>query len=47
MSNNIFVIADTHFGHKEIIKFEYERRRFNSIQEQEGNCYYCKFLGVL
>ncbi len=35
MKNRIFVIADTHFGHKNIIQYESEYRPFSSIEEHD------------
>lgn len=35
MGNRVFVIADTHFGHHNILKFEREHRRFDSIEEHD------------
>lgn len=32
---NTFYIADTHFGHKNILKFESEKRPFSSIEEHD------------
>jgi calcineurin-like phosphoesterase family protein len=33
--NRVFVIADTHFGHKKIIQFENEHRPFTTIEEHD------------
>lgn len=33
--NEIFFIGDTHFGHKNILKFEPEKRKFDSIEEHD------------
>ena len=33
--NKIFVIADTHFGHKKVIEFEAEKRPFKTIEEHD------------
>ena len=38
--NRIFVISDTHFGHKRIIEFEPEKRPFNSIEEHDEELVY-------
>lgn len=35
MSNRVFVISDTHFGHSKILEFEAEKRSFSSIQEHD------------
>lgn len=35
MSNRVFIISDTHFGHKKILEFEAEARPFNSIEEHD------------
>jgi calcineurin-like phosphoesterase family protein len=35
MSNRVFTIADTHFGHKNIINYEPETRPFDSIDEHD------------
>ena len=33
--SNRFYISDTHFGHEKIIKFESEKRPFNTIEEHD------------
>lgn len=33
--NRVFVIADTHFGHKKIIEFEHGHRPFSTIEEHD------------
>lgn len=33
--NRVFVMADTHFGHKKIIQFENKARPFSSIEEHD------------
>lgn len=33
--NKIFVIADTHFGHKKVIQFESEKRPFDTIEQHD------------
>ena len=33
--NRIFIIADTHFGHKHIINFEAEKRPFATVEEHD------------
>lgn len=33
--NEVFVIADTHFGHRAIINFEAEKRPFATIEEHD------------
>jgi calcineurin-like phosphoesterase family protein len=38
--NEVFVIADTHFGHKKVIEFEREKRPFASIQEHDAELVY-------
>lgn len=35
--NKIFVIGDTHFGHKRILEFEKEKRPFKDIKEHDRN----------
>lgn len=35
MTNRVFVIADTHFGHKNVIEFEKEARPFATIEEHD------------
>jgi calcineurin-like phosphoesterase family protein len=35
MTNRVFVVADTHFGHKNILNFEKEYRPFSSIEEHD------------
>lgn len=35
--NQIFVIGDTHFGHKKILEFEKEKRPFKDIEEHDRN----------
>lgn len=36
MSNNkVFVISDTHFGHRKVIEFEREHRPFSTIEEHD------------
>jgi len=34
--NRIFIISDTHFGHKKIIDFEKANRPFNSIEQHDA-----------
>lgn len=34
-NNRIFVIADTHFGHKKVIDFESKKRPFKTIEEHD------------
>lgn len=34
--NSIFIIADTHFGHKKIIQFESARRQFETIEQHDA-----------
>ncbi len=33
--SNVFLISDTHFGHRKILEFEKEFRPFNSIEEHD------------
>ena len=33
--NQVFVISDTHFGHKKVIEFQSAERPFNSIEEHD------------
>lgn len=33
--NQVFVIADTHFGHKRVLEFEPEKRPFSTIEEHD------------
>lgn len=40
MTNRIFVIADTHFGHKNIIGFEADTRPYASIEEHDADLVY-------
>lgn len=35
MTNRVFVISDTHFGHRKIIEFESKARPFASIEEHD------------
>jgi calcineurin-like phosphoesterase family protein len=35
MSNKVYVIADTHFGHKRVIEFESAFRPFSTIEEHD------------
>lgn len=35
--NKIFVIGDTHFGHKKILEFEKVKRPFKDIEEHDRN----------
>ena len=35
MTNRVFIIADTHFGHKNIIDFEKDARPFATIEEHD------------
>lgn len=35
MSNRVFVISDTHFGHEAVLRFEPSFRPFSSIQEHD------------
>lgn len=34
--NRIFVISDTHFGHKKVIEFERKHRPFETIEEHDN-----------
>lgn len=34
--NRVFVVADTHFGHKKVIEFEKEKRPFATIQDHDA-----------
>jgi calcineurin-like phosphoesterase family protein len=36
MNNRVFVIGDTHFGHKKITTFEAENRPFASVEEHDA-----------
>ena len=36
MSNRVFVIADTHFGHRKIVQFEAEARPFGTVEEHDA-----------
>lgn len=38
--NRIFVISDTHFGHKKICEFEQEHRKFSSVEEHDEELVY-------
>lgn len=40
MVNRVFGIADTHFGHKNVIEFEKEARPFNTIEEHDEEVIY-------
>lgn len=40
MANRVFVIADTHFGHKNVIEFEKEFRPFQTIEEHDDELVY-------
>ncbi len=40
MVNRVFVIADTHFGHKNVIEFEKEFRPFQTIEEHDDELVY-------
>lgn len=40
MTNRVFVIADTHFGHKKVIEFENEFRPFQTIEEHDDELVY-------
>ena len=40
MANRVFVIADTHFGHKQVINFESEHRPFTTIQKHDAELVY-------
>jgi len=33
MSNRVFIISDTHFGHSKILEFEADARKFDSIEQ--------------
>lgn len=35
MSSNVYVVSDTHFGHRNIIEFESELRPFKTIEEHD------------
>ncbi|MBS0599502.1 MAG: metallophosphoesterase [Proteobacteria bacterium] len=35
MTNRVFAIADTHFGHKRVIQFEHDARPYASIEEHD------------
>ena len=34
--NRVFVIADTHFGHKRVIEFEAAARPFATVEEHDA-----------
>lgn len=36
MSNRVFIISDTHFGHKNILRYESKYRPFSSIEEHDA-----------
>ena len=36
MCNRVFIIADTHFGHKKIVQFEAEWRPFGTVEEHDA-----------
>lgn len=36
MMGRVFVVADTHFGHKKVIEFEREKRPFATIEEHDA-----------
>jgi calcineurin-like phosphoesterase family protein len=36
MNNRVFVIGDTHFGHKKITTFEAEARPFSSVADHDA-----------
>lgn len=40
MTNRIFIISDTHFGHTNICNFESEKRPFNSVEEHDAELVY-------
>lgn len=40
MANRVFIIADTHFGHKRICEFEPEARPFSSVEEHDAELVY-------
>ena len=40
MNNRVFVISDTHFGHKKVIDFEGNARPFSTIQEHDDELVY-------
>jgi calcineurin-like phosphoesterase family protein len=40
MNNRVFVIGDTHFGHKKILELEKESRPFKTIEEHDNELVY-------
>ena len=40
MPNRVFVIADTHFGHKKVCSFESKTRPFSSVEEMNEEMVY-------
>lgn len=40
MPNRIFIISDTHFGHKRICEFEPEARPFSDVQQHDDELVY-------
>ena len=35
MTNKVYIVADTHFGHRKVIQFEAEKRPFSTIEEHD------------